>query len=329
VDLSSKRILVTGADGFIGSHLVEHLVGLGADVRAFVYYNSFNSWGWLDNSPEHVKKSIDVFAGDIRDPNGVRTAMQDCDVVMHLAALIAIPFSYHSPDSYVDTNVKGTLNVVQAARDLGTERVVHTSTSEVYGEPSQHPQHETDLGRVDAGNARACYAEGKRAAETLCFDFAREHGVDVRVARLFNTYGPRMALDDGRVVSNFLVQALRGEPLTIHGDGQQTRSFCYVTDLVEGMLAFAQRDLRTHGPINLGNPEELSVLDLATRVLRLVGSPSTLTHHAATAGDPRMRRPDIDRARELFGFAPATSLDLGLRLTLEDLRPRTTQRDAA
>jgi len=218
----------------------------------------------------------------------------------------------------------------------GLELALHTkarffqaSTSEVYGEPSQHPQHETDLGRVDAGNARACYAEGKRAAETLCFDFAREHGVDVRVARLFNTYGPRMALDDGRVVSNFLVQALRGEPLTIHGDGQQTRSFCYVTDLVEGMLAFAQRDLRTHGPINLGNPEELSVLDLATRVLRLVGSPSTLTHHAATAGDPRMRRPDIDRARELFGFAPATSLDLGLRLTLEDLRPRTTQRDAA
>jgi len=317
--------LVTGGAGFLGSQLVDALLARG--LRVIVLDDL--STGSLDNL-RHLKDEprLRFVEHDVQTPfpDGLRSAEFDC--IFNLASP-ASPRHYQAqPVRTLLTNVLGTKHGLELA--LHTKaRFFQASTSEVYGEPSQHPQHETDLGRVDAGNARACYAEGKRAAETLCFDFAREHGVDVRVARLFNTYGPRMALDDGRVVSNFLVQALRGEPLTIHGDGQQTRSFCYVTDLVEGMLAFAQRDLRTHGPINLGNPEELSVLDLATRVLRLVGSPSTLTHHAATAGDPRMRRPDIDRARELFGFAPATSLDLGLRLTLEDLRPRTTQRDAA
>jgi len=317
--------LVTGGAGFLGSQLVDALLARG--LRVIVLDDL--STGSLDNL-RHLKDEprLRFVEHDVQTPfpDGLRSVEFDC--IFNLASP-ASPRHYQAqPVRTLLTNVLGTKHGLELA--LHTKaRFFQASTSEVYGEPSQHPQHETDLGRVDAGNARACYAEGKRAAETLCFDFAREHGVDVRVARLFNTYGPRMALDDGRVVSNFLVQALRGEPLTIHGDGQQTRSFCYVTDLVEGMLAFAQRDLRTHGPINLGNPEELSVLDLATRVLRLVGSPSTLAHHAATAGDPRMRRPDIDRARELFGFAPATSLDLGLRLTLEDLRPRTTQRDAA
>jgi len=317
--------LVTGGAGFLGSQLVDALLARG--LRVIVLDDL--STGSLDNL-RHLEDEprLRFVEHDVQTPfpDGLRSVEFDC--IFNLASP-ASPRHYQAqPVRTLLTNVLGTKHGLELA--LHTKaRFFQASTSEVYGEPSQHPQHETDLGRVDAGNARACYAEGKRAAETLCFDFAREHGVDVRVARLFNTYGPRMALDDGRVVSNFLVQALRGEPLTIHGDGQQTRSFCYVTDLVEGMLAFAQRDLRTHGPINLGNPEELSVLDLATRVLRLVGSPSTLTHHAATAGDPRMRRPDFDRARELFGFAPATSLDLGLRLTLEDLRPRTTQRDAA
>jgi len=317
--------LVTGGAGFLGSQLVDALLARG--LRVIVLDDL--STGSLDNL-RHLEDEprLRFVEHDVQTPfpDGLRSVEFDC--IFNLASP-ASPRHYQAqPVRTLLTNVLGTKHGLELA--LHTKaRFFQASTSEVYGEPSQHPQHETDLGRVDAGNARACYAEGKRAAETLCFDFAREHGVDVRVARLFNTYGPRMALDDGRVVSNFLAQALRGGPLTIHGDGQQTRSFCYVTDLVEGMLAFAQRDLRTHGPINLGNPEELSVLDLATRVLRLVGSPSTLTHHAATAGDPRMRRPDIDRARELFGFAPATSLDLGLRLTLEDLRPRTTQRDAA
>jgi len=317
--------LVTGGAGFLGSQLVDALLARG--LRVIVLDDL--STGSLDNL-RHLEDEprLRFVEHDVQTPfpDGLRSVEFDC--IFNLASP-ASPRHYQAqPVRTLLTNVLGTKHGLELA--LHTKaRFFQASTSEVYGEPSQHPQHETDLGRVDAGNARACYAEGKRAAETLCFDFAREHGVDVRIAHLFNTYGPRMALDDGRVVSNFLVQALRGEPLTIHGDGQQTRSFCYVTDLVEGMLAFAQRDLRTHGPINLGNPEELSVLDLATRVLRLVGSPSTLTHHAATAGDPRMRRPDIDRARELFGFAPATSLDLGLRLTLEDLRPRTTQRDAA
>ena len=317
--------LVTGGAGFLGSQLVDALLARGLCVIVLddLSTGSLDNLRHLEDEPRLRFVEHDV---QTPFPDGLRSAEFAC--IFNLASP-ASPRHYQAqPVRTLLTNVLGTKHGLELA--LHTKaRFFQASTSEVYGEPSQHPQHETDLGRVDAGNARACYAEGKRAAETLCFDFAREHGVDVRVARLFNTYGPRMALDDGRVVSNFLVQALRGEPLTIHGDGQQTRSFCYVTDLVEGMLAFAQRDLRTHGPINLGNPEELSVLDLATRVLRLVGSPSTLTHHAATAGDPRMRRPDIDRARELFGFAPATSLDLGLRLTLEDLRPRTTQRDAA
>ena len=202
-----KKVLVTGADGFIGSHLTESLLEKGYDVKAFVYYNSFNNWGWLDTLPKEKLDQIEIFAGDVRDPNGVRTAMKGVDQVFHLAALIAIPFSYHSPDSYVDTNIKGTLNVLQAARDLGTEKIMVTSTSEVYGDPLVHPQTEDYWGHVNPLGLRSCYDEGKRCAESLFMSYYREHGIPVKIVRIFNTYGPKMDINDGRVVSNFIVQA--------------------------------------------------------------------------------------------------------------------------
>ena len=312
----SHTVMVTGADGFIGSHLAEELVKSGEKVRAFCLYNSFGSLGWIDTLPPEIRNEMDIFMGDVRDPNGVRTAMRGQERVFHLAALIAIPFSYHSPDSYVDTNIKGTLNVLNAARELDTQRVLVTSTSEVYGDPDVHPQPESYWGHVNPNGIRSCYDEGKRCAEALFFSYRRQNNVNIKVGRIFNTYGPKMHPNDGRVVSNFIVQALKGEPITIYGDGSQTRSFCYVDDLVECMCRLMATPDDFTGPVNMGNPGEFTIRELAEKVIELTNSSSRLICEPLPGDDPKQRRPDISLAREVLGWEPKVQLEEGLKKTI-------------
>lgn len=301
MDLSRKRILVTGADGFIGSHLVEHLVGLGADVRAFVYYNSFNSWGWLDHSSPQVKQAIDVFAGDIRDPNGVRTAMQDCDVVMHLAALIAIPFSYHSPDSYVDTNVKGTLNIVQAARDLGTECVVHTSTSEVYGTAKFVP-----ITEEHPLQGQSPYSASKIGADQIAQSFYLSFGTPVTTIRPFNTYGPRQSAR--AVIPTIITQIANGKDEIRLGATHPTRDFNYVADTVRGFCAVAQSERALGEVINIGSNYEISIGETAQLIAEKMGRDVRIV-----SDDQRLRpeKSEVERlwasnakAADLTGWSP-------------------------
>jgi NAD dependent epimerase/dehydratase len=301
VDLSSKRVLVTGADGFIGSHLVEHLVARGANVRAFVFYNSFNSWGWLDRSSDEVKRSIEVFAGDIRDPNGVRTATRDCDVVMHLAALIAIPFSYHSPDSYVDTNVKGTLNVVQAARDLGVERVVHTSTSEVYGTARFVP-----ITEEHPLQGQSPYSASKIGADQIAQSFYLSFGTPVTTIRPFNTYGPRQSAR--AVIPTIITQVANGADEIRLGAVHPTRDFSYVADTVRGFCAVAEADAAVGKVINVGSNFEISVGETAELIAERMGREIRVVSE-----DQRMRpdRSEVERlwaanakAAELTGWTP-------------------------
>ena len=306
------KILITGADGFIGSHLTETLVRQGHEVRAFVLYNSFNSWGWLDSCSPDLAGQFEVFAGDIRDPHGVRTAMQGCDTVMHLAALIAIPYSYHSPDTYVDTNIKGTLNIVQAVRDLGVGKMIHTSTSEVYGTARFVP-----ITEEHPLQGQSPYSASKIGADQIAMSFYNSFDTPVSIIRPFNTYGPRMHPNDGRVVSNFIVQALKGEDITIYGDGTQTRSFCYVDDLLEGMVRLMNSREEFTGPVNIGNPGEFTMIELAEKVLKLTGSKSKLIHLALPADDPLQRKPDISLARKELGWEPAIALEEGLVKTIE------------
>ena len=308
--LIGKKILVTGADGFIGSHLTEHLVQLGADVRAFVYYNSFNSWGWLDDADPGIKSAIDVFAGDIRDPNGVRTAMKDCDVVLHLAALIAIPYSYHSPDTYVDTNVKGTLNVVQAARELGVERVVHTSTSEVYGTArfvpitEQHPL-----------QGQSPYSASKIGADQIAASFHLSFDTPVAVIRPFNTYGPRQSAR--AVIPTIITQIASGARELRLGATHPTRDFNYVADTVRGFVAVAQCDDAVGKVVNIGSNFEISIGDTARMIAEVMRA------DVAIASDEQRLRPaasEVERlcadntlARELTGWTPQYAGHEGLR----------------
>jgi dTDP-glucose 4,6-dehydratase len=252
MDLANKKILVTGADGFIGSHLVEALVRLGYDVRAFVYYNSFNSWGWLDQSEPDIKKSLDVFAGDIRDPHGVRTAMQGCDVVLHLAALIAIPYSYHSPDTYIDTNIKGTLNIVQAARELGIIKVVHTSTSEVYGTARFVP-----ITEEHPLQGQSPYSASKIGADQIAMSFYSSFGTPVSVIRPFNTYGPRQSAR--AVIPTIITQIANGARKIKLGSLHPTRDFNYVADTVAGFIAVAGSESSLGEVINIGSNFEISI----------------------------------------------------------------------
>jgi len=248
--------LVTGADGFIGSHLVEALVRQGHEVRTFVLYNSFNSWGWLDHVPEDVQSSIDVFAGDIRDPNGVRTAMRGCDIVFHLAALIAIPYSYHSPDTYVDTNVKGTLNILQAARDLDVERVVHTSTSEVYGSAQFVP-----ITEEHPLQGQSPYSASKIGADQLSYSFYPSFDLPVATVRPFNTYGPRQSAR--AVIPTIITQIAGGERKIKLGALTPTRDFNYVSDTVSGFIAVAESERAVGEVVNVGSGFEISIGDLA------------------------------------------------------------------
>ena len=297
-----KRVLVTGADGFIGSHLVEGLVRAGIDVRAFVLYNSFNSWGWLDDCAPDVAGHFDVFAGDIRDPHGVRTAMQDCDAVLHLAALIAIPYSYHSPDTYVDTNIKGTLNVVQAARELGLSKVVHTSTSEVYGTARVVPMTEEH-----PLQGQSPYSASKIGADQIAMAFHASFGTPVVVVRPFNTYGPRQSAR--AVIPSVIAQIAGGRQQIRLGALHPTRDFSFVTDTVHGFIAALQADRVVGEVINLGSGFEISIGDTARAIADVMGRPIELVQDEQRLRPVRSEVERLlasnDKAKRLLNWSPA------------------------
>jgi NAD dependent epimerase/dehydratase len=258
------KILITGADGFIGSHLTEELVRQGYDVKAFVYYNSFNSWGWLDTSPESIKKELEVFAGDIRDPHGVKEAMKGCDVVLHLASLIAIPYSYHSPDTYVDTNIKGTLNVLQAARELDIQKVVHTSTSEVYGTAQYVP--------IDENHplqGQSPYSASKIGADQMAIAFYRSFETPVAIIRPFNTYGPRQSAR--AVIPTIITQLASGKRKIKLGSLHPTRDFNYIKDTVNGFISVMKHDQSIGEVINIGSNFEVSIGETAKLIAEIMG----------------------------------------------------------
>jgi dTDP-glucose 4,6-dehydratase len=261
--MSAKKILVTGADGFIGSHLTEELVRQGLDVRAFVLYNSFNSWGWLDNSPSEIKNSLDIFSGDIRDPYGVKKAMQCCDLVYHLAALIAIPYSYHSPDTYVDTNVKGTLNIVQAAREIGNVKVVHTSTSEVYGTARFVP-----ITEEHPLQGQSPYSASKIGADQMAMSFYTSFETPVSVIRPFNTYGPRQIAR--AVIPTIITQLLAGQKKIKLGAISPTRDFNFVRDTVAGFMAVAGSEKSIGEVINIGSNYEVTIGETAKLIAEIM-----------------------------------------------------------
>jgi NAD dependent epimerase/dehydratase len=301
MNLKNKKILVTGADGFIGSHLTEYLVKNGADVRAFVYYNSNNSWGWLDESDAHVKNALDVFSGDIRDPFGVRDAMKGCDVVLHLAALIAIPYSYHSPSAYVESNVIGTLNVVQAARDLGVARVVHTSTSEVYGTARYVP-----IDEAHPLQGQSPYSATKIGADQLAMSYFLSFGTPVSIIRPFNTYGPRQSAR--AVIPTIISQIAAGADEIKLGAVHPTRDFNYVQDTVRGFVAVAESDRSVGEVINVGSNYEISIGDTAQLIAEQMGRDVRFV-----SDDQRMRpaASEVERlwacnkkAKDLTGWEP-------------------------
>lgn len=288
MDLSSKKVLVTGADGFIGSHLVEALLAKGCDVRAFVYYNSLNSWGWLDTLPQETLRKLDVFAGDIRDPNGVFEAMKGVDVVFHLAALIAIPFSYHSPDSYVDTNIKGTLNVLQAARKLGTERVLVTSTSEVYGTAQYAP-----IDEKHPFQGQSPYSATKIGADRLAESFYRSFETPVVIVRPFNTYGPRQSAR--AVIPTVITQLLQGQTELRLGSLTPTRDFNYVKDTAAGFIALAEADAAIGREINIATGVEHTIGDVANTLI------AEINPDARIVTDEQRLRPDASEVFRLIG----------------------------
>jgi UDP-glucuronate decarboxylase len=303
------RALVTGGAGFVGSHLCDRLLAEGRDVVAL---DDLSTGSRSNITHLMSNKRFRFVLQDVTNPFEIAA-----DEIYNLACP-ASPIHYQrNPIKTVTTNVLGTLHGLSLASRTGA-RFLLASTSEVYGDPEVHPQVEEYRGNVNPIGPRACYDEGKRCAETLCFDHYREAGVDIRVARIFNTYGPRMAISDGRVVSNFIVQALRGEDITIYGDGQQTRSFCYVEDLVDGLFRLMTG---AHiGPINLGNPGEFTIRELAERVLSAVGGKSRLVEKSLPADDPKQRRPDISKAKAQLGFTPKVSLADGLAPTIAYFR---------
>ena len=306
----SKRILVTGGAGFLGSHLCERLLDRGDEVICmdnFFTGRKSNITHLVDNP------NFELMRHDVVDSFKV-----EVDQIYNLACP-ASPIHYqHNAIKTIKTSVVGAINALGLAKRLGA-RILQTSTSEVYGDPEVHPQPESYRGNVNPIGIRACYDEGKRCAETLFFDYHRMNNVDIRVVRIFNTYGPRMRSDDGRVVSNFIVQALRGEPITLYGDGSQTRSFCYVDDLVEAIIRTMDQDKEV-GPINIGNPGEFTIRQLAEKVIKLVGSSSTLIEEPLPADDPTQRKPDISFAKRALGWEPQIPLDEGLPRTIEYFR---------
>lgn len=305
------RILVTGGAGFIGSHLIDRLMAEEHEVLCldnFYTGHKRNIVKWLDNP------YFELIRHDITEP--IRL---EVDQIYHLACP-ASPVHYQfNPVKTVKTNVMGTLNMLGLAKRVRA-RFLLASTSEVYGDPDVHPQPEEYRGNVNCIGIRSCYDEGKRMAETLAFDYYRDNHVDIRVARIFNTYGPRMLENDGRVVSNFIVQALRGEPLTIYGDGSQTRSFCYVSDLADGLMRLMNGDYI--GPVNIGNPGEYTILQLAQTIQDMVNPDAKLINKPLPQDDPKQRQPDITKAKTYLSWEPTIPLQEGLKLTIEDFRNR-------
>ena len=302
------RYLVTGASGFLGSHLCERLLSEGHEVLAvdnFFTGSKSNVSHLLDD------KNFELLRHDVTAPLVV-----EVDSIFNLASPASPVHYQRDPVQTIKTNVLGAVNMLGLAKRLKVP-IFQASTSEVYGDPQIHPQTEEYWGNVNPIGPRACYDEGKRAAETLFFDYNRQNGVPIRVARIFNTYGPRLAAGDGRVVSNFIVQALKGEDITIFGDGSQTRSFCYVSDLIDGFMAMMSSEKSLVGPINLGNPKEFTILELATLVLNKIDSKSQLVFKDLPQDDPRQRQPDISKAQKQFGWTPSVELDEGLGLTID------------
>ena len=306
-----QRILVTGGAGFIGSHLCRTLLAAGHDVLAVDnFYSStrHNVLGLLD------EPRFELMRHDVTFPLYV-----EVDQIYHLACPASPVHYQRDPVQTTKTCVHGSINVLGLAKRVGA-RILLASTSEVYGDPAVHPQEESYWGNVNPIGLRSCYDEGKRCAETLFFDYYRQHAMPVKIARIFNTYGPRMLPDDGRVVSSFVVQALRGEPLTVFGDGSQTRSFCYVDDMIDGLIRLMSSPHEITGPVNLGNPAEFTMLELAKQVLALAGGDSPIEHRPLPPDDPVRRRPDIGRARELLGWEPTVPLEEGLKRTVNYFR---------
>ncbi|HOJ52593.1 MAG TPA: SDR family oxidoreductase [Syntrophales bacterium] len=306
-----KRILVTGGAGFLGSHLCDKLIQEGHEVLC------------LDNLFTGDKSNIrhllshpcfEFIRHDITMP-----IYLEVDEIYNLACPASPVHYQYNPIKTIKTNVMGAINTLGIAKRVRA-KILQASTSEVYGDPDVHPQKESYWGRVNPIGLRSCYDEGKRAAECLMMDYHRQNGVQVKIVRIFNTYGPRMAVGDGRVVSNLIVQALKGEDITIYGDGTQTRSFCYVDDLITGMMLMMATPYEVTGPVNLGNPQECSILELAELIIRLTKSPSKIVHRPLPSDDPRKRQPDIALAKELLGWWPKTSLEEGLMRTVEYFR---------
>lgn len=305
---TTRRVLVTGGAGFLGSHLIDKLLARGDEVIC------------VDNLFTGTKRNV----GHLRDHPRFEFIRHDVTFPLYLEveeiynlACPASPIHYqHDPVQTTKTSVHGAINMLGLAKRLNC-KIFQASTSEVYGDPAVHPQREDYWGHVNPIGPRSCYDEGKRCAETLFFDYHRQHGLKIKVARIFNTYGPRMHPADGRVVSNFILQALRGEPITLYGDGRQTRSFCYVEDLIDGFVSLMETDDTVTGPINLGNPREFTILELARAVIEMTGSSSQIVHQPLPQDDPRQRQPDITYARELLGWQPKVELEEGLRRTVE------------
>lgn len=306
-----KRVMVTGGAGFLGSHLCEKLLAKGHEVLCI---DNFYSGGKENIAHLLGNPAFEMMRHDVTFPLYV-----EVDEIYNLACP-ASPIHYqYDPVQTVKTSVHGAINVLGLAKRLKA-RVLQASTSEVYGDPQVHPQREDYWGHVNPIGIRACYDEGKRCAETLFFDYFRQYKLDVRVVRIFNTYGPRMHPNDGRVVGNFIVQALRGEPITVYGEGTQTRAFCFVDDLIDGMVRFMESDTAGPGPLNLGNPLEVSVKSLAAKIVELAGSRSEILHRPLPADDPRQRCPDIGKAQALLGWQPSVGLEQGLLATIDYFR---------
>lgn len=306
--LGRKRILVTGGSGFLGSYLCERLIEMGQDVLCVDNF--------FTGSKDNVRELLDHPRFELMRHDVTFPLFVEVDEIYNLACPASPVHYQYDPVQTTKTSVHGAINMLGLAKRVKA-RIFQASTSEVYGDPQVHPQTESYWGHVNPIGFRSCYDEGKRCAETLFFDYRRQHNLNIKVARIFNTYGPRMHPNDGRVVSNFVVQALKGEPITVFGDGEQTRAFCYRDDLIDAFIRFMDTDDEVTGPLNLGNPGEFTIRELAELVIELTGSSSTLKSEPLPSDDPRQRQPDISRAKEVLGWEPTTSLRDGLVPTIE------------